>query len=96
MLTGGLLGLVLVPVDEADPVLIQEFVDLGEPVRLRLFGEGLVHLVEGERPGLLALLDEGFQNLVVLPVHRTPPAQANPPGVMPLGGWIRTRDVEPR
>ena len=59
-----------VGVDDADAVLVEQFEDVLRGDRIgRPFRQGRVHVVVGERPGLLALVDEGLEDLVVLPVH---------------------------
>ena len=57
-------------VDDVDTVLFQLLENIFEPTGIgRPFGECLVHLVEGERPRLLAALDEHFQHVFGFVVH---------------------------
>ena len=69
----------LIGVDDADAVLVEEFEDVLEAVRIgRSFREGGIEVVVSERPGFLSLLDEVLENLVVLPVHPWPSHAGHP------------------
>jgi len=70
---------VLVGVHIGNAVGLDVLLDLGQPLRFGHLRQRLIHLVVGERAGLLALLDQLLDDRVVLPVHPEPPVSCGRP-----------------